>query len=546
MKKSPEEVVKAPAARSLLYATGMNEKQIDGPKIAIFYSFNEDCPGHMHLPKLALEVKKGVQEAGGSGRMISAGVGVCDGIAMGHDGMRYSLCSREHNRDATIIMRKSHNIYHGAVYIAACDKNIPGYLEAAAAMDIPTMVVTAGPMDPGSVKGKDADVVTAFKAKALYDTGRMSEEELEDVIKHCCPGAGSCAGLFTANSMAVVAEALGLTLPGMATTHANDFVKKQMAYQTGQIMMELVREGVTSRQILTENAFYNALAVDMAVGASTNTVLHVPAIAEHAGYTFDLDKINEISERTPNLLKLSPASEYRMVDFDNAGGVPVVMKRLGDLLDTSVMTVTGPLEERLAQVKDDKRKTRVIKTRENPHSKTGCISVYYGNLAEEGAVIKESAVDPSVPDVFRGVAKVFDYEQDANDYINAGNAKPGQVIIIRYEGPAGAPGMPEMLEATSGISTLGLDAVVALITDGRFSGGTRGLCFGHVAPEAYNSGLIAYVKDGDPIEINRKTKEINLLRSPSTIRKRKRTMQRVEKPVEDEILVNFRKKFAKD
>ena len=533
-----------PAAKSLLYGTRLDREDIEKPLVAIFYSQNEITPGHLHLDQLADQVKLGVAEAGGRAIKINAGLGVCDGIAMGHNGMKYSLPSRELNRDCVIDMILAHGIFDGIVYIGACDKNIPGYLMAAATIDLPGIFVTTGPMFPGCVNDKKVDVIDSFAADAQYALKKISPEEYEELIESSCPSAGSCAGLFTANSMACVAEALGLTVPGMATAHAMDNKKYRLALKTGRVIIDLIRKGISTRKIMTENAFYNALAVDMAIGASTNTVLHVPAIAKEAGFDFNLDKINEISKKTPNLLKLSPASAFRMIDFDMAGGIPLVMKRIEHLLDGNAMTVTGKLSEKLAATKDNGDDT-IVKTAAKPYAKSGGIAVYRGNLAPLGSVIKESAVKTEVPMLFKGIARVFNDELDATDYIKAGKVVKGDIIIIRYEGPAGGPGMSEMLYPTSAIKGLGLDTEVALITDGRFSGGTAGICIGHVEPEAYAGGPIAFVENGDKIEIDREKHEINLQVEPAVLEKRKASWKRIEKPAPTKLLQNFRKSFAK-
>jgi dihydroxy-acid dehydratase len=543
-----KEVKNLPAARACLYGVRLDKEQIDKPLVAIVYAPNKICPGHMHLDDLANYVKIGIAEAGGVGIETPAGVGVCDGSAMGHEGMKYSLPSRELNRDSAVDMIRAHGIFDGVVYIGACDKNIPGYLMAAASMkDMPGIFVTTGPMMPGNINGKGADVVTSFSADAQYALGKITQEEYDKIIEESCPTVGSCAGLFTANSMACVTEALGLTVPGMATAHAIHNRKYRLATETGRQIMKLIKDGITTKDILTEEAFYNALTVDMAIGASTNTVLHVPAIAKEAGYNFDLNKINEISRQTPNILRISPASEFRMDDFDKAGGVPVVMSRLwsSSLLNGKVKTVTGSLEERLRQVKDN-GKCDVIKNMQMPYSPTGGIAVYRGNLAEEGSVIKESGVAPDVPKVFEGNARVFDDEADATAYIKAGRVKKGDVIVIRYEGPAGGPGMSEMLYPTSAIKGLKMDKDVALITDGRFSGGTAGICIGHVEPEAYNGGTIALVENEDKIRIDMNKSTIDLLVSEDVLSQRKNNWKRIEKPVpKGGILESYRAKFAK-
>lgn len=537
------QIKQLPAAKSLLYGTRMDRDGIKKPLVAIIYSHNEITPGHLHLDELANHVKLGIAEAGGRGVRINAGLGVCDGIAMGHDGMKYSLPSRELNRDCAMDMILAHGIFEGVVYIGACDKNIPGYLMAAAAIDMPTLFVTSGAMSPGCNNGKSLDVIDSFAADAQYALNKISTEEYEEVIESSCPTAGSCAGLFTANSMACMAEALGLTVPGMATAPAMENKKYRLALQSGRQIMELIAKKITSRMILTREAFHNALTVDMAIGASSNTVLHVPAIAREAGFEFNLDDINMLSEKTPNILKLSPASNQYITDLDRVGGIPLVMKRIEHLLNPHVLTVTGPLSERMARIKDH-GDTSVVKTAEKPYSSKGGIAVYKGNFAPKGSVIKESGVRAEVPLVFEGTARVFEGEEDATRYIKEGKIEKQDVIIIRYEGPAGGPGMREMLYPTSAIKGLGLDTEVALITDGRFSGGTAGLCIGHVEPEAYLGGPIAFVENGDKITIDRFKKEIRLNVEASVMEKRKASWKRIEHSVDTQLLKNYRKNIV--
>lgn len=546
------EVKARPAARSLLYATGLDEEQINKPLIAVIYNPNQITPGHIHLDSIAMAMKIGIHEAGGVGILIPTGIGICDGIAMGHDGMKESLVSREANMNAAISHVLGHGVFEGVGYIQACDKNAPGLQMAAAYMKwLPQAFATAGAMKPGCAGGKPADVVTAFGAEVEHNLGQISDRQYEDVLLNCCPGAGSCSGLFTANSLACLAEALGIALPGMATAHATDTKKIRLATQTGRQIMKMIADGITMEDILTEDAFYNAFVVDMAIGASSNTVLHVPAVAEQAGYTFDLNRINEISYNTPNILRISPASDQHMSDFEMAGGVPVVMKRLRDKLKTKgVMTISGPLEERLDKTYDN-GDTTVIKSPDKPYSLQGGLVIYHGNLAPEGAVIKESGIAEGVPDIFKGTAVVFDDEQSCTKYINAGKVKKGDVIIIRYEGPAGSPGMPEMLYPTSSISKqkadddVTMDHYVALLTDGRFSGGTKGLSAGHVAPEAYNGGPIAFVQNGDQIIIDRNKKTIDLILGDDEWAKREAAWIRVEKPAPSPATAAYRQQFTK-
>ncbi|MFA6048811.1 MAG: dihydroxy-acid dehydratase [Candidatus Micrarchaeia archaeon] len=528
---TPLEVRNLPAARAALHALGVSKEDLQKPFVAIVDSFNEVCPGHLHLRGLAAEIKRGVRAAGGIPLEFGA-IGVCDGIAMGHDGMRYSLPSREIIADSIEDMVRAHGIFDGIVIVPACDKNAPAQVMAAARLDLPAIAVTAGPMKPGKVAGKEVDIAAAFAADAQRARKTISEAQYEEVVCNACPGAGSCAGLFTANSMACVIEAMGLTLPGCATAHAVDDKKGKIAFESGQKIVQLIKGKVSARKILTRKAFLNAFAVDMAIGASTNTVLHIPAIASEAGVEFDLDEINRISAKTPNLLKLSPAGPHHMSDFDAAGGIPAVMKELATLklLDESALTVNGALREVLKGLSGT-RDSAVLRPASNPYSKRGGIKVLRGNLSPEGSVIKESAVDASVPRRFVGRAIVFDAEEDATKYIKTKTVAPNSVIVIRYEGPKGGPGMREMLYPTSAISGLGLDTKVALITDGRFSGATKGLCVGHVAPEAYAGGVIALVKTGDSIAIDLEKQRLDLLVPAKEIAARKKKWKPVEKKV---------------
>ncbi|MFH0832810.1 MAG: dihydroxy-acid dehydratase [Candidatus Aenigmatarchaeota archaeon] len=545
----PAEVKALSAAKALLYADGYSSSHIGRPFVGIIYSHNDICPGHLTSEKLASYVARGVGEAGGTPVRMNAGVGICDGIAMGHDGMKYSLPSRELNADAVEDIVRAHGVFDGLVLIGACDKHIPGYLMAAARLDLPTIFVTPGPMKPGYHNREKIDVVTTFAAEAQYKRGALSKDEYDEIIENACPGPGSCAGLFTANSMQCLTEAMGLSLPGMAAAHATSRKKYRLAEESGRTVMDLIKAGFTARDIMTEAAFYNAFVVDMAMGGSTNTVLHIPAIAKEAGYDFGLEKINNISGATPNLVRLSPASKYRMDDFERAGGVPVLMKRLDYLLCDN-KTVDGSIGGRLSETDIfplSEKDYDIIRPADNAYSSTGGIAILWGNLAPEGAVIKVSGIDPKVPKVFTGRAKVFNSEEQTTEFIHSGKLEKGQVLFIRYEGPAGGPGMREMLYPTSAINGLGMGANVALITDGRFSGGTAGICVGHVAPEAYNKGPISLVRDGDIIEIDlheRTVKDFSFNDSVD-FRTREREFQRVEKDVPEGILRRYRDAFTK-
>jgi len=534
----PAEVKNLPAARALLYGIGLDDKEIEKPIVAVVNSFNEIVPGHMHLRELSEAAKSGVLEAGGVPLEFPA-IGVCDGIAMGHEGMKYSLPSRELIADLVEDMIRAHGIFEGVLFLAGCDKNVPGLLMAAARLDMPSIFVTAGPMLPGEYEGRCIDIHNAFAADGQYAKGRLSKEEYIGIITRCCPGPGSCAGLYTANSMACVTEALGMSLPGCSTAHAVHEKKRRLATKSGRRLMDLIREGITARMIMNETAFENALAVDMAIGGSTNTVLHIPAIAREAGYDFSLDRINEISRRTPNIVKIAPSSSYMMIDFERAGGVPAVisqLKKKGIVKDT--LTVHGSAWTE-AEIQDEK----VIRPVESPYSRTGGIAILKGTLAPEGAVIKESGVSPEVPEPFIGEAAVFNSEEEATEFIKSGELRKGMVIVIRYEGKAGGPGMREMLYPTSAITGLGLDAEVALVTDGRFSGATRGISVGHVEPEAYFGGPIALVENGDRIRISLGERRIDLLVDEEELDKRREGWQPPEKEVNRGVLSNYRAYF---
>ncbi len=532
---------------------GINIKDTDKPHVGIIYSPNEICPGHVHLENLANQVAYGIHSNGGVPVKMTAGVGVCDGVAMGHPGMMYSLPSRGTNADAAEEMIRAHGIFDGVVYIIACDKNAPGYLMAAARMnDLPEICISTGPMLPGNYRGRDIDVVDAFAARAQFDLEKIGKDEYREIVANACPGYGSCSGLFTANSMACVAEALGMTLPGCATIPAVDAKKKVIAEQTGKQIMNLIYAGTPAKDILTEEAFLNAIAVDMAIGASTNTVLHIPAIAEEAGIDIDLDSFDKLSKVTPNMVRLAPATvgdkKYFMVDFDRAGGIPAVMKELSyNGLIHDVQTVYGKLSERfeIAEIID----ANVIRPIDNSYSSEGGIAILRGNLAPEGSVVKTTGISPNVPKVFDGIARVFNSEEEATGYINGGNVVKGDILVIRYEGPIGGPGMREMLYPTSAITGLGMGDDVALITDGRFSGGTTGLCVGHVEPEAYLGGPLAFVEHGDLIRIDLNNRAIDLSVDNTTLAQRKEGWVPVEKDVPKGVLRNYRdmmlKKHAK-
>ena len=532
------EVKELPAARCLLYADGIDEKDIDRPFIAVVNSFNEITPGHIHLQKLGQKVKDGIRAAGGVPLEFHT-IAVCDGIAMGHEGMKYSLPSRETIADSIEEMIRGHGIFEGAVYIASCDKNLPGHLKASARINLPSIFVTGGPMMPGKYGSQRLGVKAAFEARSQYERGRITKEVYEELISNACPGAGSCSGLYTANSMACVTEALGLSLKMCASTHALDPAKEVIAFESGKRIIELVRDGVTVKDVVTEKTIENALRVDMAIGASTNTLLHVPALAEELGFKFDLSIIDKINASTPNLVRLNPANELYMIDFHKAGGIPAVMGELQKkALLHNTLTVDGNLFDRLVGEKTGN--SDVIRPIEKPYSKTGGLAVLYGNLAEEGAVIKEAAVSKNFPRVFNGKARVFDSEEEVNEFLSKEEVEKGTVLVIRYEGKIGGPGMREMLYPTSAVSGLGLDEDVALITDGRFSGASKGPCIGHIQPEAALGGTIALVINGDEIRIDLEKKRIDLLIDESELAKRRRNFKAKVKSLPYGVLRNYK------
>ena len=487
--------------RSLLYALGLTDEEIRRPIIGVVCSYNEIVPGHMHLDKIAQAVKAGVSMAGGTPVLFPA-IAVCDGIAMGHIGMKYSLVTRDLIADSTEAMAIAHQ-FDGLVMIPNCDKNVPGLLMAAARINVPAIVVSGGPMLAGRLKdGRRTCLSHMFEAVGAYHAGTLDESGVRDYEENACPSCGSCSGMYTANSMNCLAEAIGMALPGNGTIPAPMSARIRLAKRAGMKVMDLVRDGVRPRDIMTAAAFKNAETVDMALGCSTNTMLHLPAIAHEAGVTIDLDGANAISANTPNLCHLAPAGDTFMEDLDRAGGVLAVMKELTKkgLLDTSVRTVTGKtLAENLEGVEN--LDPEIIRPIDRPYSETGGIAVLKGNLAQDGCVVKRSAVAPEMM-VHEGPARVFDSEEEAIAAIYAKKIAPGDVVVIRYEGPKGGPGMREMLNPTSAICGMGLGESVALITDGRFSDATRGASIGHVSPEAAAGGLIALVEEGDRIAID--------------------------------------------
>lgn len=504
--------------RALFRALGFTQEELDRPLIGVVCAQNEIIPGHMHLDTIAEAVKAGIRMAGGTPVEFPA-IGVCDGIAMNHEGMFYSLPSREHIADSVEIMANAHP-FDGLVFIPNCDKIVPGMIMAALRVNIPSIFCSGGPMLPGRANGKIVALTDAFEAPGAVHTGRMSMDEADDIVEHSCPGCGSCAGMFTANSMNCMTEILGLGLPGNGTIPAVDSQRILLAKHAGMKVMDLVRDNVRPRDIVTDKAIYNGLCADMALGCSTNTMLHLPAIAHEAGLKFGLNGVNAISDKVPHIVKLNPAGHHFLVDLNNAGGLSAVMKRLNDmgLIDTTARTVDGTWADRIAGacIADED----VIRDREHAYSQTGGLAVLYGNLAPDGAVVKKGAVLPEMM-VHVGPAKCFDSEEACSKGLVEGKVVSGDVVIVRYEGPKGGPGMREMLGPTATLAGMGLDSTCALVTDGRFSGVSRGASIGHVSPEAAAGGLLAYVQDGDQISIDIPNHKIELLVDDDEIARRK-------------------------
>jgi len=495
--------------RSLLRAMGLTDRELGQPFIGVVNSFSEVIPGHIHLNSIAVAVKDGVRSAGGTPFEVNT-IGVCDGIAMGHLGMKYSLPSRELIADSVEIVAQAH-AFDALVFVANCDKIVPGMLMAAVRLNIPAIFISGGPMLAGRLgdkPGEKFDLSTMFMAVGKVSMGKMNEEELEELERVACPGCGSCAGMFTANTMNCLTEALGMALPGNGTIPAVDARRIGLAREAGRQIIELLAGDICPRDIITREAVQNAFMVDMALGGSTNSVLHLIAIAHEAGIDFPLAEVNQISEKTPYLAKLSPAGDYRIEDLDLAGGIGAVMKEIEGLLNMGVKRASGKsLREELSVAKV--RDRDVIRPLSQPHSPTGGLSILFGNLAPEGAVVKSAAVSPSMMS-YKGEARVFNSEEDATEAILNGSIKPGEVVVIRYEGPKGGPGMREMLGPTSLLSGMGLDEKVGLVTDGRFSGATKGAAIGHVSPEAAARGPIAALRDGDTINIDITNRRIDV------------------------------------
>lgn len=526
--------------KSLLYALGLTDEEIKRPIIGVVSSFNEIVPGHMNIDKITEAVKAGVRLAGGTPIEFPA-IAVCDGIAMGHIGMKYSLVTRDLIADSTECMAIAHG-FDGLVMIPNCDKNVPGLLMAAARVNVPTIFVSGGPMLSGKLSsGKRTCLSTMFEAVGAYHAGKMNDEEIKEWTECACPTCGSCSGMYTANSMNCLTESIGMALRGNGTIPAVYSKRLRIAKEAGMKVMELVEKNIRPRDIMTKEAFENALTIDMALGCSTNTMLHLPAIAHELGIDIDLHHVNDISEKTPNLCHLAPAGNTFMEDLELAGGVYAVMKELEkkNLLNDNLITVTGKtLKENLANVKNYDNTT--IRDIDNPYTKTGGLAVLFGNLAPDGCVVKRSAVDEKMLK-HKGPARVFDGEEDAIKAIYDKKINSGDVVVIRYEGPKGGPGMREMLYPTSAIAGMGLDKEVALITDGRFSGATRGASIGHVSPEAASGGNIAYVNEGDIISIDIPNYKIELEVSDDELNKRKANTTLKEPKVKSGYLARYAK-----
>ena len=523
--------------RSLFHALGMTEEEMGKPLVGIVSSYNEIVPGHMNLDKIVNAVKMGVAMAGGVPVVFPA-IAVCDGIAMGHIGMKYSLVTRDLIADSTECMALAHQ-FDALVMVPNCDKNVPGLLMAAARINVPTVFVSGGPMLAGHVKGQKTSLSSMFEAVGAYAAGKMTEEEVKDFEQHACPTCGSCSGMYTANSMNCLTEVLGMGLKGNGTIPAVYSERLALAKHAGMQVMEMLKKNIRPRDIMTEKAFYNALTVDMALGCSTNSMLHLPAIAHEAGVELNLEIANELSAKTPNLCHLAPAGHTYIEELNEAGGVYAVMNELNKkgLLYTDCMTVTGKtVGENIAGCEN--KNPEVIRPVENPYSATGGIAVLKGNLAPEGAVVKRSAVAPEMM-VHEGPARVFDCEEDAIAAIKGGKIVAGDVVVIRYEGPKGGPGMREMLNPTSAIAGMGLGSTVALITDGRFSGASRGASIGHVSPEAAVGGPIALVEEGDLIQIDIPANTLTLAVPEEELERRRKEWQPREPRVTEGYLARY-------
>ena len=536
IKKGPKKL----PHRILLKALGLTDTEIEKPLVGIVCAKNDIIPGHMHLDQIAEAVKAGVRIAGGTPFVFPA-IGVCDGLAMGHNGMHYSLISREHIADSVEIMANAHP-FDALVFIPNCDKIVPGMLMAAMRLNIPSIFVSGGPMMPGKLMdGSKTTYSSGYEFIPKLEKGLCTAEEAMDVENNTCPGCGSCAGMFTANSMNCLTEIIGMGLPGNGTIPAVNSGRIRLAKEAGMKVMELLEKDIKPRDIVTDKALKNALHMDMALGCSTNTALHLPAIAHEAGLTMDFNDINKISKETPQLVKLAPAGADCLVDLEEAGGLSAVIKELEEygLFDTSLMTCTGKtIAENIKGAKV--RNPQVIRNRETAYSKDGGLAVLWGNIAPDGAVVKKGAVLPEML-VHKGPARVFDREEDCIDAMTEGKIVPGDVIVIRYEGPKGGPGMREMLAPTATLAGLGLDSTVALITDGRFSGGSRGAAIGHISPEAASGGPIGLIEEGDIIAIDMNNNTINVEVDEETLAKRREKFVPVMREVSNGYLKRYRK-----
>ncbi|MEF2231187.1 MAG: dihydroxy-acid dehydratase [Pseudodesulfovibrio sp.] len=537
-KKMTAGLEKAPH-RSLLYATGLTKEEMERPLIGVCNAANEIIPGHIHLDTIAEAVKAGIRMAGGTPIEFPA-IGVCDGIAMNHEGMKMSLPSREIIADSVEIMATAHP-FDALVCITNCDKIVPGMLMAMLRLNIPAVIVSGGPMLAG--RRRSADLITVFEGVGRVKTGSMTLDELTDLEQSACPTCGSCSGMFTANSMNCLSESIGLALPGNGTIPAVMSARVRLAKKAGMQVMEMLERNIRPRDIVTEKAVHNAVTMDMALGCSTNTTLHLPALFAEAGLDLKLEMFNEISKKTPNLCKLAPAGPHYMEELDEAGGIPGVMSELAKrgLLHLDALTVTGKtLGENLKDLDAHVTDHEIVRPIDNPYSQEGGIAILYGNIAPEGCCVKQSAVAPEMM-VNTGAAKVFNSEEEAVEAILGGRITSGDVVVVLYEGPKGGPGMREMLTPTSAISGMGLGGSVALITDGRFSGGTRGAAIGHISPEAAAGGPCGLIKDGDRIAIDIPARSINLLVEDAELEARRKAF----KPVQKEIKSPFLRRYAK-
>lgn len=530
--------------RALLKAIGYSDNELKRPLIGVAQSANEVIPGHVHLDKICQAVKDGIRMAGGTPMEFST-IGICDGIAMGHTGMKYSLASRELIADSVESMALAYP-FDGLVLLPNCDKIVPGMIMAGARLNLPTIVISGGPMRTGVCNGQEIDLITVFEGMGKFRVGELSEAELTELENSACPGAGSCSGMFTANSMNCLTEALGIALPGNGTTLAIDAARIRLAKASGEALMHLVEKNITMRQILTKEAFHNALAVDMAFGGSTNTSLHLPAIAHEAGVELTLQDFNEVSGKTPHICNMSPGGPDHMEDLHQAGGVSAIMKTLSlsGLLNQETLSVTGKtLREVLADPNVTVTNPNTIRPLHNPYHPTGGLAVLTGNLAPDGAVVKQSAVAPEMLE-HQGPARVFNSEEAAYSAIINRKINPGDVIVIGYEGPQGGPGMREMLSPTAALAGIGLDKEVALLTDGRFSGGTRGAAIGHISPEAAAGGPIGLIEEGDQIKIDIPNRTISLLIDEAELSQRQTAWRQPEAKIKTGYLARYARQVS--